>query len=140
MPASTSTSTGPGRVLVAVYGLFALAATARGLSQAIREFDAAPLAYSLSVVAGVIYIVATIALAKDWRPVAWAAVGIELVGVLGVGLLTVLDAGDFPDSTVWSWFGRDYGFVPLILPFLGLTWLWRTSARGRSRMSTASTD
>ncbi|MEV7972072.1 hypothetical protein [Cellulomonas sp. NPDC089187] len=134
---STPTATGPGRVLVAVYGLFALAATARGVSQAIREFDAAPLAYSLSVVAGVIYIVATLALAKDWRPVAWAAVGVELVGVLTVGVLTVVDAADFPDATVWSLFGRDYGFVPLILPFLGLAWLWRT---GRSRQDDSAND
>ena len=96
---TTSTSTGPGRVLVAVYGLFAIAATARGVSQLIREFDAAPLAYTLSAVAGVIYLVATLALAKDWRPVAWAAVGIELVGVLTVGVLTLVDAADFPDRT-----------------------------------------
>lgn len=123
----TPTSTGPGRVLVAVYGLFALAATARGVSQLIREYDAAPLAYTLSAGAGLIYLVATVALAKDWRPVAWTAVGVELLGVLTVGVLTLVDAADFPDKTVWSWFGRDYGFVPLILPFLGLAWLWRTS-------------
>jgi hypothetical protein len=123
----TPTSTGPGRVLVAVYGLFALAATARGVSQLIREYDAAPLAYTLSAVAGLIYLVATVALARDWRPVAWTAVGVELLGVLTVGVLTLVDAADFPDKTVWSWFGRDYGFVPLILPFLGLAWLWRTS-------------
>ncbi len=138
MSASTTpTSTGPGRVLVAVYGIFALAATARGASQLIREFDAAPLAYTLSAVAGMIYLVATLALAKDWRPVAWAAVGVELVGVLTVGVLTLVDAADFPDKTVWSWFGRDYGFIPLILPFLGVAWLWHT---GRSQPRTRATD
>jgi hypothetical protein len=25
---------------------------------------------------------------------------------------------------VWSGFGAGYGYVPLVLPFLGLWWLW----------------
>ena len=52
----------------------------------------------------------------------------ELVGVLVVGTLSVFDAGDFPDDTVWSWFGRGYGFIPLVLPLVGLWWLRRTRA------------
>jgi hypothetical protein len=31
----------------------------------------------------------------------------------------------FPHETVWSLFGRGYGFVPLLLPILGLVWLYR---------------
>jgi hypothetical protein len=46
--------------------------------------------------------------------------------VLTVGTLSVLDAGDVPDATVWSVYGQGYGYVPLVLPFLGLLWLWRT--------------
>ncbi|WP_282945043.1 hypothetical protein [Cellulomonas endometrii] len=121
-----STAAGPGRVLVAVYGVFALAATARAGFQIAEKFDEAPLAYLLSALAGVVYVVATLALAGDWRPVAWAAVAVELVGVLAVGTLSLLDAGDFPDETVWSAYGQGYGYVPLVLPFLGLAWLWRT--------------
>jgi hypothetical protein len=26
---------------------------------------------------------------------------------------------------VWSLFGRGYGFIPLLLPVLGLVWLYR---------------
>ena len=40
--------TGPGRVLVAVYGVLALAATARSAVQIVRDLDEAPLAYLLS--------------------------------------------------------------------------------------------
>jgi hypothetical protein len=109
-----------------VYGVFALAATARAAFQIAEKFDQAPLAYLLSALAGVVYVLATLALARDWRPVAWAAVAVELVGVLAVGTLSVLDAGDFPDETVWSAYGQGYGYVPLVLPFLGLAWLWRT--------------
>jgi hypothetical protein len=123
------TATGPGRVLVAVYGIFALSATARAAVQIAARFAEAPLAYLLSALAGVVYILATVGLAstRPWsRPLAWTAVGFELTGVLVVGTLTVLDAGDFPDDTVWSYYGRGYGFVPLVLPLVGLWWLRRT--------------
>lgn len=126
-----ATKSGPGRVLIAVYGVFALSATARAAVQIATKFGAAPLAYLLSAVAGVVYILATIGLAgrgAGSRRLAWTAVAIELVGVLAVGTFTLLDAGDFPDDTVWSSYGRGYGFVPLVLPFVGLWWLGRTRA------------
>jgi len=116
-------------VLVAVYGIFALSATARAAVQIAGKFDDAPLAYLLSALAGVVYILATVGLAgtRPWaRTLAWAAVGFELTGVLVVGTLTVLDAAAFPDDTVWSFYGRGYGFVPLVLPLVGLWWLHRT--------------
>ena len=77
-----------------------------------------------------IYIVATFALATNRRRLALVTVGIELVGVLTVGLLTsALEPQDYPDTTVWSDFGAGYGFVPLVLPFVGLWWLWRQGRR-----------
>jgi hypothetical protein len=30
---------------------------------------------------------------------------------------------------VWSDFGSGYGWLPLVLPFVGLAWLWRTRPR-----------
>ena len=124
-----ATRSGPGRVLIAVYAIFALSATARAAVQIATKFAQAPLAYLLSALAGVVYIVATVALARGMRRLAWAAVGFELLGVLVVGTLTVLVARDFPDDTVWSVYGRGYGFVPLVLPFVGLWWLWHTRPR-----------
>jgi len=124
----TSRAQGPGRLLIAVYGVFALAATARAAFQILTKFDEAPLAYVLSAVAAVVYIVATVSLARPgdraYR-VSVVAVTTELVGVLAVGLLSIFDARAFPSETVWSVFGRGYGFVPLILPILGLLWLRR---------------
>ncbi|GAA2722704.1 hypothetical protein [Cellulomonas aerilata] len=122
---SPSTSSGPGRVLVAVYAVFALSATARAGVQLLRDWHEAPLAYALSAVAAAVYVVATVALARGHRRLAIAAVGIELVGVLVVGTLSVVDRQAFPEATVWSGFGSGYGYVPLVLPLLGLTWLWR---------------
>ena len=128
-PSAPRTSSGAGRALVAVYGLFALAATARAGVQLATRFTEAPVAYLLSAVAGVIYIVATVTLARGSRTsrrVAWVAIGLELVGVLTVGTLSVLDPAAFPRATVWSVYGIGYGFVPLVLPVLGLLWLART--------------
>jgi len=113
-----------------VYGILALAATARGIYQVATKLDEAPVAYLLSLAAGLVYIVATIALATDRRRLAWWAVTIEMVGVLTVGVLSVVAVSEIPDETVWSAFGQGYGYIPLVLPFLGLLWLWRT---GRSR-------
>ncbi len=116
-------------MLIAVYGLFALAATARASVQLATKYSEAPLAYVLSAVSGLVYVVATITLAlgsRASRRVAWVAIGFELVGVLSVGTVSVLDPAAFPDATVWSVYGSGYGFVPLVLPFIGLFWLWRT--------------
>jgi len=117
---------GFGRVVVAVYAVFALSASARSLYQLATKASEAPVAYSLSALAGIVYVVATFALATNRRGMAAAAIGFELVGVLAVGLLTVFDPALFPDATVWSDFGAGYGFVPLVLPFIGLAWVLRS--------------
>jgi hypothetical protein len=117
---------GFGRVVVAVYAVFALSASARSLYQLVTKAAEAPVAYALSALAGVVYILATFALATNRRGLATAAIGFELVGVLAVGLLTVFDTALFPDATVWSGFGAGYGFVPLVLPFVGLAWILRS--------------
>jgi hypothetical protein len=119
------TGHGFGRVLVAIYAVFALAASARSIYQLAVKVGDAPVAYALSAVAGVVYVVATIALATDHRRVATATIGFELVGVLTVGVLSLVDGSLFPDQTVWSDFGAGYVFIPLVLPFVGLWWLRR---------------
>jgi len=120
------TTQGPGRVLVALYAVFALAAGARAAVQLAVQFDEAPLAYLLSALAAVVYIAATIGLARGGRGgrrTAVAACTIELAGVLVVGTLSLADPAAFPDDTVWSGYGSGYGFIPLVLPVLGLLWL-----------------
>ena len=123
-----TTSRGLGRVLVALYATLALAATARAAVQLATRFDEAPLAYLLSAVAAVIYVVATAALVRGGRAgrrTATVALTVELVGVLVVGTLSLADRAAFPDETVWSVYGLGYGFLPLALPVVGLLWLRR---------------
>jgi hypothetical protein len=120
---------GPGRILILVYGIFAVAATSRAAVQIATRFSEARLAYVLSAVAAVIYCAATFALARATefsRRIATAAIAVELVGVLGIGAFSYAAPEDFPDATVWSHFGQGYGFVPVVLPILGLLWLRRT--------------
>jgi hypothetical protein len=114
-------------VLVFVYGVFAFAATGRSTLQLATDAGEAPLPYALSAVAAVVYVVATWALATGRRRLALATVLIELVGVLVVGVTSLLLPQDYPDSTVWSDFGAGYGYVPLVLPLVGLWWLLRGS-------------
>jgi hypothetical protein len=121
------TSHGFGRVLVAVYAVFALAASARSIYQLAAEVESDTVVpYVLSAFAGVVYIAATYALARNHRRLALVTIGIELVGVLTVGVVSLADADLFPDQTVWSDFGAGYGFIPLVLPFVGLWWLRHT--------------
>jgi uncharacterized membrane protein len=134
-----ATNRGFGRILVAVYGIFALSATARSAYQIATKFHEAPLAYLLSALAAVVYIVATVSLARGdatSRKVALVAILVELVGVLVVGTLSLTDSTAFPDAAVWSGYGSGYGFVPLVLPFVGLWWLYRTRDRSATRNGT----
>lgn len=121
---------GLGRLLIAVYAVLALAATGRSFYQVATKFDEAPLAYSLSAVAAVVYILATIALiapGRAWFIVARITIGFELAGVLVVGLLSVLAPNLFGHPSVWSYFGAGYLFIPLVMPVLGLLWLARNT-------------
>ena len=129
----SKTRSGPHLVLLTVYAIFVLAAGARSLVQVFTDFDEAPIAYSLSVVAAATYV-------AGWFAIRRAAAGsagfakimlwIELSGVIVVGVLSLTVPSWFPDDSVWSKFGSGYGFVPALLPILGLLWLWKGRASG----------
>ncbi len=136
-----STRTGPGRLLVAVYALFALSASARAGVQIATKFHNAPVAYLLSAFAGVVYILATVTLAngsRTARRIAVVSCSVEFTGVLAVGTWSIVDPAMFPDATVWSGYGSGYGFVPLVLPVFGLLWLSRWSRRARTRRTSVT--
>ncbi|WP_329114530.1 hypothetical protein [Streptomyces sp. NBC_01465] len=118
--------TGPGRVLVWFYGVFTVAAASRSIVQMIMDFGKAPLAYTLSAVAAVVYGFITYSLVRGGEKARRAALvccAAELVFVLVVGTWTLADPSAFPDATVWSDYGMGYLFIPVILPVLGMLWL-----------------
>jgi len=135
-----STRTGPGRLLVAVYALFALSASARAAVQIATQFHRAPVAYLLSAFAAVVYILATVTLVNGSptaRRIAIWSCSVELAGVLAIGTWSLVDRATFPDATVWSGYGSGYGFVPLVLPVFGLLWLRYWAKRTRSERTAA---
>ncbi|PZE80903.1 hypothetical protein DEI91_13740 [Curtobacterium sp. MCBD17_032] len=119
-------ATGVGRVLIAVYGILALAATGRSVVQIAEDFAFAPFSYTLSAVAAIVYILAMVALivpGRTWYRVACVTIVFEMTGVLVIGTLSLLDRQLFPDLTIWSYYGMGYAFAPLVLPIAGLWWL-----------------
>ena len=135
-PAPRSTrSKGVGRVLIVVYGILALGATGRSFVQiahSVEDSQQVPLAFWLSALASVVYIVATIALvapSRVWYRIAWITITFELAGVLVVGNLSLTHPELFARPSVWSWYGNGYLFIPLFLPVLGMFWLRSRRAR-----------
>lgn len=128
MADTTGRTKGIGRIIVMLYAILALAASWRSGFQILTKFEAAPVAFILSAMSAIVYIVATFALGtagrRAWK-IATAAVWFELVGVIIVGAWSLIAPQMFPESTVWSTFGIGYAFIPLLLPMIGLYWLYR---------------
>ncbi|MCT7356540.1 hypothetical protein N4P33_31005 [Streptomyces sp. 15-116A] len=123
---------GPGLLLVWLYGVMVVGAVSRSAYQIATEFDRAPLAYSLSAVAGVVYGFITYTLVRGGETARRAALvccAAELVGVLTVGTWTLVDPSAFPDATVWSDYGMGYLFIPVLLPLSAIYWLRKARER-----------
>jgi hypothetical protein len=118
-------SQGVGTLVIAIYGVFALSASVRASYQLLRKYEEAPLAYWLSLLAAVVYIVATFALAKRKYDLANKTLMFELAGVLIIGTLSLVTPSLFAHPSVWSLYGMGYGFIPLLLPIFGLWWVRR---------------
>ncbi|MCB0871879.1 MAG: hypothetical protein H6531_03560 [Actinobacteria bacterium] len=119
-------------MLAVLYCVFAVAAGARSGYQIATQFSDAPLAYGLSALAAIIYLVAAWCFLRPSDAslrTATVLLWVELAGVVSVGLFTLVAPDRFPDATVWSDFGIGYGFVPLVLPIAGLWWLTRPQTR-----------
>ncbi|MGW5117467.1 hypothetical protein ACWEQ8_18830 [Streptomyces noursei] len=125
---ATRLGAGPGRLLVTLYGVFTVAAASRSIYQLIAQYDRAPLAYLLSAGSALVYGFITFSLVRGGEGARRAAIvccALELLGVVGIGTWTLVDPAAFADSTVWSYYGMDYLFIPVALPVTGLMWLRR---------------
>ena len=121
-------------LVVVVYLILTVAALGRSGFQIATKFDQAPLAYTLSAFSAVVYVVATIALIRGgrvWNVIGWVTLSIEFAGVISVGIVSLTYPDLFPHDTVWSAFGRGYLFIPLILPVVGMFYLYTRSRKVR---------
>ncbi|RVU25492.1 hypothetical protein EOT10_13875 [Streptomyces antnestii] len=126
-------TSGPGTLLVWLYGVMVVGAVSRSAVQISTDFGHAPLAYSLSALAGLVYGFITYSLVRGGETARRAALvccAAELVGVLTVGTWTLVDPSAFPDATVWSDYGMGYLFIPVLLPVTAMFWL------GKARRAT----
>lgn len=121
-------------ILVVVYSILGLAAAGRATVQILEKFDEAPVAYAVSALSAVLYVLIAVALWRRWETVALVGSSIELAGVLIVGTLGYVDADLWPDETVWTGYGSGYGWVPVLLPLVALYFL----IRGRQRRATTN--
>lgn len=117
---------GAGVVLAVSYPVLAISTFFRGTYQLfLKEGSLNPVGPTLTLIASLLYFLATFgfAIRRRW---AWylsvTVLGIETAFTLVVGTLSII----YPEmigSTVWRYFGIDYGFFPLVQPLLGLAWL-----------------
>ncbi|MEU8586195.1 hypothetical protein AB0C59_04195 [Streptomyces sp. NPDC048664] len=131
-PSRARLISGPGMLLVWLYGVMVVGAVSRSAVQIAMDFGRAPLAYSLSALAGLVYGFITYSLVRGGEKARRAALvccAAELAGVLVVGTWTLVEPSAFPDSTVWSYYGGGYLFIPVLLPLSAMYWLRKASAR-----------
>lgn len=83
----------------------------------------------LTLLGAFFYMTATIGFFKRARW-AWmlsvAVLLIETTFTFVIGGLSLVEA-DLVGRNVWQYFGRDYGYLPLIQPLLGLAWLFNST-------------
>jgi hypothetical protein len=115
-----------GYIIAITYPLLALSTGVRAVFQLYFRPDITDkLGPALTALAALIYLVAAVGFVvrQKW---AWqmsvVTLVIELIAVVVIGLLSFVMVAAF-EHTSWRYFGLDYGFIPLIQPFLGLAWL-----------------
>ena len=124
---STELVTVLGYILTVSYPLLALSTGVRALFQLVlKEGVVNYLAPTLSLVAALCYLTATIGFARrvrwGWR-LSVGVLAFETALTLVVGSLSLIIPVTI-GRTVWRHFGADYGFFPLFQPLIGLVWLF----------------
>lgn len=125
-------SWGLGRIVMALFWFFGVITTIPAVVSLIRD-QQDPLGPRLvAVLAGIVYLLAAIGITHNghrMRLLAWGSMAAALVGPLVVGLLGLGMARSSPVVSAWADFGAFYWYFPLLLPLIGLVWLWRSDPR-----------
>lgn len=126
-----SVARGWGRLVPLFFWIAGLGTTGIAIWQLAKAADQ-PLGARLAVFfAGVIYLGAALGLTHNgrrMRMIAWICVSISLGGPLLEGLRDLGESA--PDIwSPWAGFGSQVWYVSLILPMVGLAWLWWSNPR-----------
>ena len=125
-------SWGLGRIVMLIFWLFGLFTTIPAVIYLIRETQMPIGPRLVAVLAGVTYLLVALGIThngKKMRIMAWAALVASLVGpfVMGLFELGIEQVSAVPSA--WARFGAYYWYVPLVLPVIGLVWMWRSNPR-----------
>lgn len=129
-----------GVILAVSYPVLAIATGFRAIYQII-EGDPANSAY-LSLIASVLYATATVGFVvrRRWAwKLSFGALLIEAGFTLVIGVMS-FTSPELIGRNVWQYFGRDYGYFPLVQPLLGLLWLIHPQTRAVYGIGDRSAD
>jgi hypothetical protein len=118
-----------GVILAVSYPVLAIATGFRAIYQII-EGDPTNSPY-LSLIASMLYAIATIGFVvrKRWAwKLSFSALLIEAGFTVVIGIMS-FTSPELIGRNVWQFFGRDYGYFPLVQPMLGLLWLIHPQTR-----------
>ncbi|MDT3767568.1 hypothetical protein QS713_05760 [Gleimia hominis] len=125
-------SHGLGRIVIVIFWLMAAWSLYDAFLFLMRN-PSVPLGPRLvGIAVAVGYVAAAAALThngKRMRILGWSAVGFELVGVLMTSLMELGIPQAQRQLGMWTSFGANYYFAPLIVPAIGLLWLWWSNPR-----------
>lgn len=123
---------GLGRLIVAAFWVAGVLTVGAAIWELFSEHTL-PIGPKLNTLfAGLIYLAAALGLTHNgrrMRMVAWTATSVALGGPIIMGLAGL---GSSAQGSLWSpWvhFGQETWFVSLVLPIIGLAWLWWSNPR-----------
>ncbi len=125
-------SWGLGRIVMLLFWIFGIFTTIPAIVYLIRETQVPIGPRIVAVLAGVTYLLVAVGIThngKKMRLLAWSALIASLVGpfVMGLFELGMEQVSEVPSA--WAQFGASYWYVPLLLPVIGLIWMWRSNPR-----------
>ncbi len=123
---------GAGRLVMVLYWVFGVWTTSVAIFDLFKLGDRALGPSLVALVAGIVYLIAAVGITHNgrrMRAVGWAAVIIEMAGPVIVGLLGLGQPDISEGRSAWADFGADCWYLPLVIPVIGLIWLWRSNPR-----------
>lgn len=120
-------SHGWGRLVMAAFWVAGAGITVVALWQLFRDVGAPVGPRLVTLFAGLVYLGAALGLTHNgrrMRRVAWGCVSVAFAGPIIVGLLQLGVAAEPVPWSPWHGFGIQSWFVSLLLPVVGMAWLW----------------
>lgn len=126
-------SLGLGRLVMALFWVFGVIVTLISVKNLAGDSEAPLGPRFVALLASAVYVIAAVGLTHNgrrMRVIAWASLVISLVGplIVGVGALGLPSEYSLSFSP-WAQFGTTYWGLPLVIPLVGMVWMWWSDPR-----------